>query len=211
MLENDTKARIQKAAHDLVMQYSIRSVSMDDIAANLGMSKKTIYQYFKDKDELIEAVVDDVIRTNQCTCNDDRDNADNAIHEIFLVMEMMVVMFKAMNPSILFDMQKYHPAAFRKFQQHRNEYLYNICIQNIQRGIKEELYRPELVVDILARYRVETMFIPFNPEFQRNLKYNLLEIEEQIIIHFLFGLVTLKGYKLVLKYMEQREAVSKNK
>jgi hypothetical protein len=120
-------------------------------------------------------------------------------------MEMMVEMFKSMNPSILFDMQKYHPAAFRKFQKHRNEYLYNICTQNLQRGIKEELYRPEITVDILARYRVETMFIPFNPEFQRHLKYSLLEIEEQIIIHFLFGLVTLKGYKLVLKYMEQRD------
>ena len=60
MTDIDTKARIQKAAHDLVMQYGIRSVSMDDIAANLGMSKKTIYQYFKDKDELVEAVVDEV-------------------------------------------------------------------------------------------------------------------------------------------------------
>ena len=205
MTDIDTKQRIQKAAHDLVMQYSIRSVSMDDIAANLGMSKKTIYHYFKDKDELVEAVVDNVIDTNQCTCNDDMDKADNAVHEIFLVMEMMVEMFKSMNPSVLFDMQKYHPAAFRKFQKHRNEYLYNVCTQNLQRGIKEALYRPEITVDILARYRVETMFIPFNPEFQRSLKHSLLEIEEEIIIHFLFGLVTLKGYKLVLKYMEQRE------
>ena len=208
MTDINTKQRIQQAAHDLVMQYSIRSVSMDDIANNLGMSKKTIYQYFKDKDELVEAVVDNVIDTNQCTCNDDRDKADNAVHEIFLVMEMMVEMFKAMNPSILYDMQKYHPAAFGKFQQHRNQYLYNVCTQNLQRGIKEELYRPEIAVDILARYRVETMFIPFNPEFQKSLKYNLLEIEEEIIIHFLFGLVTLKGYKLVLKYMEQREKAS---
>ncbi len=205
MTDLDTKQRIKKAAHDLVMQYSIRSVSMDDIAANLGMSKKTIYQYFKDKDELVEAVVDEVIDTNQCSCDDDRDKAENAVHEIFLVMEMMVQMFKTMNPSILFDMQKYHPAAFRKFQKHRNEYLYNVCTQNLLRGIKEELYRPEIEVDILSRYRVETMFIPFNPEFQRSLKHSLLEIEEEIIIHFLFGLVTLKGYKLVLKYMEQRE------
>src|SRR4051812_1265658 len=136
MTDIDTKIRIQKAAHDLVMQYSIRSVSMDDIAANLGMSKKTIYQYFKDKDELIEEVVDNVINTNQCICNDDRDKADNAIHEIFLVMKMMVEMFKSMNPSVLFDMQKYHPTAFRKFQKHRNEYLYNICSQNLQRGIR---------------------------------------------------------------------------
>ena len=205
MTDTETKDRIQKAAHDLVMQYSIRSVSMDDIAANLGMSKKTIYQYFKDKDELVEAVVDDVIEINQCGCDEDREKAGNAVHEIFLVMEMMAEMFKSMNPSILYDMQKYHPAAFSKFQKHRNEYLFNVCTQNLERGIKEELYRPEIAVDILARYRVETMFIPFNPEFQRNLKYSLLEIEEEIIIHFLFGLVTLKGYKLVLKYMEQKE------
>lgn len=205
MIELDTKQRIQKAAHDLVMQYSIRSVSMDDIAAHLGMSKKTIYQYFKDKDELVEAVVDNVIDTNQCICNDDREKADNAVHEIFLVMEMMVEMFKTMNPSILFDMQKYHPAAYRKFQRHRNEYLYNVCKQNLERGIREELFRPEINTDIMARYRVETMLTAFNPEFQRSVKESLIVIEEEIIIHYLFGLVTLKGYKLILTYMEQRE------
>jgi len=207
MTDLDTKQRIQKAAHDLVMQYSIRSVSMDDIAANLGMSKKTIYQYFKDKDELVEAVVDNVIDTNQCICNDDRDKADNAVHEIFLVMDMMVEMFKTMNPSILFDMQKYHPAAFRKFQKHRNEYLYNVCRQNIERGIREELFRPEINIDIMARYRVETMLTAFNPEFQRSVKQGLIVIEEEIIIHYLFGLVSMKGYKLVLKYMADREKI----
>ena len=205
MIIPDTKQRIKKAAHDLVMQYSIRSVSMDDIAANLGMSKKTIYQYFKDKDELVESVVDDVIETNQCICNDDMEKADNAVHEIFLVMDMMVEMFKTMNPSILFDMQKYHQEAFRKFQQHRNEYLYNVVRHNLERGIREELYRPEINVDTMARYRVETMLIAFNPEFQRSVKQSLLEIEKEIIIHFLFGLVSPKGYKLVLKYMEQQE------
>lgn len=205
MTDFDTKQRIQKAAHDLVMQYSIRSVSMDDIAASLGMSKKTIYQYFKDKDELVESVVDSVIDTNQCICNDDREKAENAVHEIFLVMDMMVEMFKTMNPSILFDMQKYHPAAYGKFLKHRNEYLYNMCKQNIERGISEELFRPEINVDIMARYRVETMLTAFNPEFQRSVKQSLLVIEEEIIIHYLFGLVTMKGYKMVLKYMEQKE------
>ena len=209
MIIPDTKQRIQKTAHDLVMQYSIRSVSMDDIAANLGMSKKTIYQYFKDKDELVESVVDDVIETNQCICNNDREKADNAVHEIFLVMDMMVEMFKTMNPSILFDMQKYHPAAFRKFQKHRNEYLYDVCRQNLERGIREELFRPEINVVTMARYRVETMLTAFNPEFQRSVKQSLLEIEEEIIIHYLFGLVTQKGYKLVLKYMEQKALIKK--
>lgn len=207
MTELDTKHRIQQAANNLVMQYGIRSVSMDDIAANLGMSKKTIYQYFKDKDELVDAVVDDIIVANRYECNADREKADNAVHEIFLVMDMMAEMFKAMNPGILFDMQKYHPATFRKFLKHKNEFLYNVCKENLERGIKEELYRPEIAVDILCRYRVETMFIPFNPDFQQSLKHNLAKIEEEIIVHFLFGLVSLKGYKLIMKYRQLKEIV----
>jgi AcrR family transcriptional regulator len=211
MTETDTKSRIQKAAHDLVMQYGIRSVSMDDIAANLGMSKKTIYQYFKDKDELVEAVVDEVIATNQYACKQDIDKSENAVHEIFLVMEMMAEMFKTMNPFILHDMQKYHPSAFSKFKKHKNEFLYNVCTQNMLRGVKEELYRPELAVDILCRYRVETMFIPFNPEFQQSLKHSLGKIEEEILMHFLFGLVSPKGYKLITRYREQiAKQTSKN-
>jgi TetR/AcrR family transcriptional regulator, cholesterol catabolism regulator len=211
MTESETKQRIQKGAHDLVMQYGIRSVSMDDIATNLGMSKKTIYQYFIDKDELIEAVVDEVITINQCACNADIGRSENAVHEIFLVMDMMAEMLKTMNPTILHDMQKYHPLAFRKFMKHKNEFLFNVCKQNLQRGVKEELYRHEIPVDILCRYRVETMFIPFNPEFQQSLKHSLAKIEDEILIHFLFGLVSLKGYKLVIKYMEQKEkSVIKN-
>lgn len=202
----DTKQRIKQAATELVMQYGIRSVSMDDIATNLGISKKTIYLYFKDKDELVDEIVDDIIVNNRYECNADRGRAENAIHEIFLVMDMMAEMFTAMNPGILFDMQKYHPATYRKFLKHKNEFLYNECRENLERGKQEELYRPDLAVDILCRYRVETMFIPFNPDFHQSLKYNLAKIEEEIIIHFLFGLVSIKGYKLVMKYWQQRES-----
>lgn len=211
MTELDTKQRIQKAAHDLVMLYGIRSVSMDDIAANLGMSKKTIYQYFKDKDELVEAVVDEVIDNNQCACKADISRSENAVHEIFLVMDMLAEMLKTMNPSILHDMQKYHPSAFSKFKKHKNEFLFSVCTENLNRGIKEELYRPEIAVDILCRYRVETMFIPFNPEFQHSLRHSLAKIEEEILMHFLYGLVSQKGYKLIIKYREQKEKESTKK
>ena len=209
MSEKDTKERIKLAAHDLTMQYGIRSVSMDDIAASLGMSKKTIYQFYKDKDELVIAVVESVLAHTQTACNCDKERAENAVHEVMLSMEMITQLFRSMNPSILFDMQKYHPDAFQKFLKHKNEFIYNVMVENIQRGIREELYRPELNVEIMARFRVDSMFIPFNPEFQRKLKYTLLEIEQQLITHFLFGLVSIKGYRLVMKYIQQREKIEK--
>lgn len=211
MTDNYQKERIKHAAHDLVMKYSIRSVSMDDIAASVGMSKKTLYQYYKDKDELVKAVICSVIEDNRCKSDQHVKAADNAVHEIFLAMEMMVEMFKTMNPAILYEMKKYHPEAYQHFQQHKTQYLHGHIQQNIERGIKEELYRTDVNPQILAKFRVESMFIAFNPEFQRSLdKYTLLEIEEQIIMNFLFGLVTQKGFKLAMKYMIQREKTITN-
>ena len=207
MTENETAIRIREKAHGLFMQFGLRSVSMDDIANSLGMSKKTIYQYYADKDELIVAVIEVEIKRTQTICETDRDCSLNAIHEVFLAMEMVVEIFGTMNPSLLYDMQKYHPKAYQKFQNHKNDYLYNVIRDNMQRGIREELYRPEILVDVLSRYRLETMMLPFHPDFQVKLKYNLAALEEEFILHFLFGLATPKGYKLIQKYQSERKKV----
>jgi len=206
MTESDPKERIKQAAHELVMKYSIRSVSMDDIAASVGMSKKTLYHYYQDKDELVTAVVEGVIAENKCVCEGHVNAAENAVHEIFLAMEMIVEMFHTMNPSIIYEMQKYHPDAYQKFNEHKTKFLLCHMEQNLERGVKEELYRPDINPQILARFRVESMFIPFNPDFQRTLNnYNLLQLEDQIITNFLFGLVSAKGHKLAMKYMAEKD------
>jgi len=130
----ETADRIKLKAHDLVMQYGIRSVSMDDIASALGMSKKTIYQYFSDKDELVEAVVKNVIEQNRDACMKDKAIAKDAIHEVFLAIEMMQEMFANMNPSIINDMEKFHPKAFAIFHEHKYNFLHKVLQENISRA-----------------------------------------------------------------------------
>ena len=201
---NDTRTRILQIAHDLFMQFGLRSVSMDDIANKLGISKKTIYHYYADKDELVNEVVGGIITQNQHTCNFDRKTSDNAVHEVFLAMDLVKELFRTMNPSLLFDMQKYHPLAYRKFAEHKNQFLYSIIKDNLTRGLKEELYRADIRPDLLARFRVESILLPFSPEFHTKVKISLSEMEEELTIHFLFGLVSAKGYKLTLKYQEER-------
>ena len=201
---NDTAERIKVKAHELFMQYGLRSVSMDDIANGLGISKKTIYQFYADKDALVDEVIQSVILNNQNCCEDDRAIADNAIHEIFLAIEFMMEIFRSMHPALVFDMQKYYPRSFQKFQKHKNDYLYTMIKENIERGIKEELYRPEVQVDIMARFRVSSMMLPFHPEFYNTLKQGLGVMEEEITLNFLFGLVSAKGYKLAVKYQNDR-------
>ena len=204
MTEIDNSTRIRQQAHALFMQYGLRSVSMDDIANSMGMSKKTIYQYFTDKDQLVDEVVSLKINQNQLICDCDRSRAENAIHEIFLAMDLVTQMFRSMNPSLLFDMQKYYPKAFGKFLEHKNNYLYNVIKTNLHTGIKEELYRPDLKIDVLSRFRVESIVLPFNPEFHTKVKSDMAEIQEELTLHFLFGLVTQKGYKVALKYQQER-------
>ena len=200
----ETGERIRQKAHDLFMQYGLRSVSMDDIATALGISKKTIYHSYADKDELVDEVVGAIIKYNQSCCEVDRQRSNDAIHEIFLAMEFMMEIFRSMNSSLLFDMQKYHPGAFQKFAMHKNDYLYTVIRENLQRGIKEELYRPEIKFDILARFRVESVTLPFSPDFHTKVKASLADIEEEVLLNFLFGVVSQKGYKLTLKYQQER-------
>ena len=201
---NDIGARIREQANELFMRFGLRSVSMDDIAGKLGMSKKTIYQYYADKDELVNAAVGSIIFSNQQTCDFDRTSAQNAVHEIFLAIDLVKELFRSMNPSLLYDMQKYHPAAFKLFSDHKNKYLYGMIYSNITRGIEEGVYRPEINVEAIARFRVESIVLPFNPDFHLNVSIGLAEIEEELTIHFLYGLVSPKGYKMVLKYQEER-------
>jgi TetR/AcrR family transcriptional regulator, cholesterol catabolism regulator len=204
MTDIDTKERIKLAANELVMKYGVRSVSMDDIAAHLGISKKTIYLYYKDKDDLVEAIIEAEIGRTQDICERDLYISENAIHEVVLAMDMMVEIFHSMNPSLLFDLRKYHPRAFEKFNLHKTTYLFEVMKKNLVRGVKEKLYRPEINIEVMARFRVESVFIPMMPEFHAGIKSSLLEAEEQLIIHFLFGLVTPKGYELMVNYLKER-------
>jgi TetR/AcrR family transcriptional regulator, cholesterol catabolism regulator len=200
----EQKDRIQQKAHDLFMQFGLRSVSMDDIAAALGMSKKTIYQFFSDKDDLVDVVVDEELKQTQQDCMFCKSKSANAVEELFLTMQQIHDQLQNMNPMVLYDMQKFHPAAYEKFRKHKNEFLFKMIRNNIERGVKEELYRPEINIDVICKFRLEAMMIPFNIAVFPPGKYNLADVTQETMEHFLYGLTTLKGYKLILKYKQQR-------
>jgi AcrR family transcriptional regulator len=200
----EAKERILLKAHELFNRYGIRSVSMDDIAAQLGMSKKTLYQFYTDKDELVTAVFTGVMDVNKVQCNGFQANADNPIHEVFMAFDMIQEMFANMNPSVLFDMEKYHQNCFKKYQEHKNGFLYKMIRSNIERGIAAELYRDDMDVDVLTRYRIHSIMLAFNPEVFPNNRNQIVHIEMQLLEHFLNGIVSPKGQKLLQKYKNQR-------
>lgn len=180
---------------------------MDEIATQLGASKKTIYQYFSDKDELVDAVVSQTLASARTICDNTRDTARDAVHELFQAMDFVQAIFSDMNPSMMHDLERFHPRSFRLFLDHKNRYLYDITRANLRRGIEEGLYRPDINIDLIARFRLEAMMIAFNQEVFPPAKSNLAETHRIIIEHFLFGVASLKGYKLIQKYQQERTKI----
>jgi AcrR family transcriptional regulator len=199
----EAKERIQKKAHELFLRYGIRSVSMDDIAAQLGMSKKTIYQFFSEKDELVNAVMTEEVTHTQHECELCKTNARNAVDEIFLTLQRLYEQFANLNPMVLYDAEKFHPKAFEIFRKMKEEFLLEVVAHNLRRGIEEELYRDDINVEMMSRYRVETMMVPFAMAASAPSKFHLVDVSRETMEHFLYGLSTSKGHKLISKYREE--------
>ncbi len=201
----DPKERILIKSRELFMQYGIRSVSMDDIANNLGMSKKTLYQYYADKDELVDAVIDGHLSEIETECLGCHENASDAVHEIYLTMEHIMEELQNMNPMLLHDLEKFHYRAYLRFRDYKDKFLAKVIRENIEWGIKDELYRPEINVDVMCKFRLESIMMPFNVTVFPPGKYNLGQLAREIIEHFVYGLATIKGHKLIQKYNLQRQ------
>ncbi len=204
-MQMETKDRIRGKAGALFLKYGIRSVSMDDIANQLGMSKKTLYQFYTDKDELVLEVVDAHLKNMEQNCGTCQADARDAIHEIFITMDRILQDFSDLNPNLLYDLEKFHYKAFQRFREHRDKFLLKLIQENIMWGIQDELYRADINVDVLTKYRIESMMIPFNVSLFPPGKYNLAEVSSLVIENFIYGLSTSKGHKLIQKYNELRK------
>jgi AcrR family transcriptional regulator len=192
--------RILNKARELMFQAGVKHVTMDDLATQLGISKKTIYQYFKDKDALVSSVVEFELANHALLCNQSTQAADNAVHEIFLLMSVIQEMFNRMNPLALFEIEKYYPLAFDKIKKHKDDFIFSMISANLEKGIAEGLYRKDVDITILSKYRLETSLIPFNIHVFHPSKFDLLKVNLQIIEHFVYGVATLEGHKLMDAY-----------
>lgn len=200
---NITEERIRDTAKDMFMMYGIRNVTMDDLAVKLGMSKKTIYQYYKDKDALVKEVLMISLNHNREECNMCTSNGENAVHELFLIMDSLKKFMNQMNPAVIHELKKYHPEAYESFTKYKNNYLYSHIRQNLERGINEGFYRSEMDVEIVTKYRLLTLFTAFEPVFYESGTYSLIDVQQEIFRNFIYGLLNNKGYKVAEKVSAQ--------
>lgn len=187
------KEEILKKTFDLVMKYGIKSVSMDDISKSIGISKKTIYQYFENKRALISEMIDDHIQNDEIEIIAITNKSQNAINEIVDIAKHILSFLKVMSPSMMYDTQKYYPRQWEKVESQHFSFFQNIIKSNIERGQKEGLYSEDLNPEIISRlYVSQTLAIADDTTFPAN-EYDRGELYKNLVTYHIRGLMTSKG------------------
>jgi TetR/AcrR family transcriptional regulator, cholesterol catabolism regulator len=203
MEETDYKEKLLKGADELFMKYGLRSVSMDDIARHLGVSKKTIYQHFADKDEVVVSVAKSLMAKQREQFEVIANSSKNAVEEMVKISFCLKEDMKNINPSVLFDMQKYHQAAWNEWLNFKQKYIRQNIIRSLKKGIAEGYFRDDINLNILAVMRLEQVQMAFDNSIFPRDQFNIPEVQAQLFDHFIYGVFTEKGKKLYEKYKIQ--------
>ena len=201
----ETKGRIIEGAAQLFFAYGIRNVSMDDIAKHIGMSKKTIYQYFTDKDDLVHQFMEVGVNEQMCEMREVAESSENVVEELHKAMLKTRDMFHQINPLMLFELKKYHPKAWEIFNQCKDGEMKAHLIDTLRKGIKEGVFRSDIDVEVLAKMRVEQSQLIFDPKIFPPTQFNVAEVSVQLFEHFVYGIITLKGLNLLNQYKRQTQ------
>ena len=208
MEEQEIKDKILKGAEDLFMRYGVRSISMDDIARHLSVSKKTLYQHYSDKDELVLMVSRSHLERHRLEYDDINKSSRNPIEELASISVCMKANLESMNPTLLFDLQKFHSKAWSEWIDFKGKYLKESIIRNLKEGINQGYIRPDINPEVMALMRMELVQFGFNNEVFQPSNFNLADVQSQLFDHFVYGLVTDKGKKLYEKYKKMNQQPS---
>lgn len=189
----DTKQKILDQARDSFMELGIRSVSMDDLSSRLGISKKTIYQYVVNKQDLVNQIITRHTELERELMQTIKEQAGDAIDELVHITQHISQLFRTMRPTLLYDLQKYYKNSWQKVKVLHQEFIQQVIKENLVRGISEGYYRREIDVDIIARlYVVQSQAIIDEQMFPLN-KHNSEHLIDQLIQYHLRGILSEEG------------------
>ena len=202
----DQKSTLLTSAKELFLSYGVKSVSMDDIARMLGISKKTVYTFVENKKELVVSVIRQFIDEEHAIVDEIRANSENAIHEMMSIARYVLENVRKINPSLSYDLKKYHPAAWRLIDKDHFNHIQDCIKMNIERGIKEGFYREEIDVDIYSKLYIGLARLIFNPDSFDTREYRLSDLYQNTMDYHIHGIMNDKGRKTFNKYLKNIEA-----
>ena len=190
---------------ELYQQYGIKSITMDDVARELGMSKKTLYNYVSNKDDLVGHYVDHITRERKCHVDQIKSQNMNAIEEFFAVNEHVKHMLQKYNPSPDYDLKKYYPHHYRKLREIRRNNMFRAVKENMDKGKHEGLYREDLDVDIISRVHVSRIENSYANEMFDISELTSWRFIREMMVYHIRGIANEKGIDFFYQKLNEFE------
>jgi AcrR family transcriptional regulator len=195
-----TGKKIITKASDLFMQYGFKSISMDEVARHLGISKKTLYQHVNNKADLIQKVMITHIAEEKLTMLKIHENAKDAIDEMMQISQYVSELLQRVNPSVVYDLQKYYSKGWELMESLHLNHTYKMIKENIKNGIQEGLYRQNLSPEIIAKLYIGRMDLVIDKNLFPVGEYTFSQIHNNAMMYHLYGIMSTKGIELFEKY-----------
>lgn len=198
---DEAKLKILQGAEALFMRYGFRSITMDDISRELGISKKTLYQYFTDKNDLVNQTVENHLEAERETCLQLAKTEKDPIAFLLAISENFGDEAKHINTAVLFDLRKYFKEAWDKIEAYSKEFIYGQVLHNLEQGKAKGLYRKEMNERVIALYYVNMIQFMVNPDsYQKEIREFQI-VHRELIMYHLHGILTDKGLKQLEKLL----------
>ena len=194
-MSKEQKKLIEKVSA-LYLTYGIKSVTMDDVAKHLGISKKTLYTIVKDKDQLVKLVVDNQIEIHKKQDKELKKKKIGALEEMLVVYKWVSELLRNMNPGYQYDLNKYYPDLSLKFISFKEKQLYNNIKENLIKGKKEGFYRQEIKEEIIAQMNSERNLSMYrnNENMQSWITHDSFQ---EIFLYHIHAILNDKGRQLL--------------
>ena len=179
----------------LYTKYGIRSVTMDDIAAELGISKKTIYEIFEDKNDIVKQIILYQMRKMDSEFREIAKMKKNAIETLLYISDIITRYVSEANSSFNFDLMKYHPEAWKLLLQFKRDRVFNHVKENLITGVKEGLYRPDLNPDVISLLYVSRFRTGMDPDILPDMHFNFHSFFKELLTYHIRGIASEQGIK----------------
>jgi len=193
------REKILLGATDLFLSYGFKSVTMDDLANALGVSKKTIYQHFDNKTKLVEATTLNLFDVISCGINHICSLEKNPIEEFYSVKKFIMEHLKDEKSSPQYQLQKYYPEIFNTLKNKQFEIMHTCVGDNLNIGIKQGLYRDTIDIDFISRIYFSSMLAIKDKDLFPLKKSSMNMLMDNYLEYHLRGICTPKG----LEYLNQ--------
>ncbi len=193
----EVRERIIDESAKLFFKFGIRNVTMDDIAVSLGISKRTVYEVFKDKTELIETCLRYLSEKQEERNHKVMAASANVVEAIITSMKDGIKAINAINPVFFYDIRKYYPKIWTTLYEENQKRNYNNIYRQLRKGINEGLFRKDINVDIVTKLFQTQISMLSDQAIFPSEEYRYADLFENLMVNFVRGITTQRGIELV--------------